>query len=353
MSLQIIDPTQYPGWDELLLTSPNYSFFHSSSWAKVLKETYGYSPYYFSFIDSGKLLGLIPIMEVQNIFGRKKGISLPFTDYCEPIIEGNISFPDIFNQITNFAKNHNWKSIELRGRSNFFNSLYALRLTPYVINSPSYYLHILDLTKGEKELFKSLRDSTRRNIKKAQAHGVMVEFSKSKEAMNTFSRLNAMTRKRHGLPPQPSKFFKNFYEEIINKGKGIIALASYQGKTVASNIFCFLGKRAIYKYGASDISFQNLRANNLLMWESIRWFIDKKYESLSLGRTEMENVGLRQFKNGWGGKEDLLWYYCYDLKKRKFISSNHNISNWQKWVFSKLPIPILNFLGSSFYRYAA
>lgn len=355
MSLQIIDPTEYFNWDDLLLKSSGYSFFHSSSWAKVLKETYGFSSFYFSVIDGGKLLGLIPIMEVKNILFGKKGVSLPFTDFCEPIIDGDLFFSDFFNEIVDFSKNKGWSSIEFRWNSSLLtqvNPSSKFHGNSSMLQAPCYYHHKLDLTRGEKELYKNLRDSTRRNIKRAQTQGVTIELSTSKEAMGAFCRLNTITRKRHGLPPQPAKFFKNFYDEIIKKGEGVIALASYQGKTIASNIFCFLGKRVIYKYGASDISFQNLRANNLLMWESIKWFIENKYESLSLGRTEMDNVGLRQFKNGWAGKEDFLCYYCYDLKRQKFISSNHNISGWQRWIFSKLPIPVLKFLGSFFYRYA-
>jgi hypothetical protein len=48
--MEIIDPTNFPNWDELLLSTPGYSFFHSSAWARVLKDSYGYTPWYFASI---------------------------------------------------------------------------------------------------------------------------------------------------------------------------------------------------------------------------------------------------------------------------------------------------------------
>ena len=113
MPLQIIDPTQYPNWDELLLSTPCGSFFHTSSWAKVLKEAYGYTPKYFTEFDGGQISTLIPIMEVRSFFTGRRGVTLPFTDYCEPIIDGGIQFEDLLDFIIEYGKKYGWKSLRL------------------------------------------------------------------------------------------------------------------------------------------------------------------------------------------------------------------------------------------------
>jgi hypothetical protein len=66
MTLQIINPITYPGWDDLLLSTPDCSFFHSSAWARVLAESYSYTPKYFTMMDDGRLVALIPVMEVNS-----------------------------------------------------------------------------------------------------------------------------------------------------------------------------------------------------------------------------------------------------------------------------------------------
>ena len=100
MDLQIIDPTEYVGWDELLLSVPAANIFHTASWANVLKESYDYRPLYFTRIKNSKISVLIPIMEINSGLTGKRGVSLPFTDYCEPIIDDQKENPQIFSAIS-------------------------------------------------------------------------------------------------------------------------------------------------------------------------------------------------------------------------------------------------------------
>jgi len=102
--LQIIDPTQYPNWDELLISSSGSNFFHTSSWAKVLKETYRFMPKYFTEFDGDQISTLVPIMEVSSFLTGRRGVSLPFTDYCEPIVDGGIQFKDLLDLIIEYGK---------------------------------------------------------------------------------------------------------------------------------------------------------------------------------------------------------------------------------------------------------
>jgi hypothetical protein len=46
-----------------------------------------------------------------------------------------------------------------------------------------------------------------------------------------------------------------------------------------------------------------LRANNLVMWEAIRWFSRNQFRSLHFGRTDQVQEGLMQFKRGWGAED--------------------------------------------------
>ncbi len=46
IDIEVINPIAYKDWDQLLLSTEQYSFFHSSAWAKVLYDSYNYSPQY-------------------------------------------------------------------------------------------------------------------------------------------------------------------------------------------------------------------------------------------------------------------------------------------------------------------
>jgi lipid II:glycine glycyltransferase (peptidoglycan interpeptide bridge formation enzyme) len=160
-----------------------------------------------------------------------------------------------------------------------------------------------------------------------------------------------MTRKHHGLPPQPYHFFKKIYDHIISKNLGFVVLASHENRNIACAVFFHFGDKAIYKYGASDRNYQHLRANNLVMWEAIKWYCQNGYKSLSFGRTESENRGLKQFKTGWGTRENVINYYKYDFKKDTFTTDHLTVTKLQQSFFRKMPIPLLNIFGSLLYRH--
>ena len=342
MSLQIVDPNQYPNWDELLISTPGSSFFHTSSWAKVLKEAYGYTPKYFTEFDGGRISTLLPIMEVKSFLTGKRGVSLPFTDYCEPIVSDGINFQEILNFVLAEGKERNWKYLELRSFKD---------LSPFAFPSLTYLGHTLNLSDKEDQIFSSFRDSTKRNIKKANKEGVKVKIFHSLDSVKEFYRLNSITRKEHGLPPQPVHFFRRIYDHIISKKFGFVILASYQKRNIAGGVYFHFGENAVYKYGASDKNYQHLRANNLIMSEAIKWYSQNGYKSLCFGRTEPENLGLIQFKSGWGTTEQRINYYRYNFKKEAFVSGSSKVTGFHTRIFNKIPIPILNWIGSILYRH--
>jgi len=132
---------------------------------------------------------------------------------------------------------------------------------------------------------------------------------------------------------------------------GFIVLASFLGVPIAANVYFCFGDQLLYKYGASDRAFQHLRANNLVMWEAIKWGCDRGYSELCFGRTEPDNEGLRKFKAGWGARERVINYYRFDLRMGAFIKTPAIINPLYRKIFSKLPIPALNMLGSVLYRH--
>ena len=341
MNLQIINPIEYPNWDDLLLTSGDHSFFHTSAWARVLVESYNYKPLYFSEISEGRLSLLFPFMEVNSIITGKRGVSIPFTDYCDVIVNDPDKFRGAWEQIVAYGRDAEWKHIDLRGGGEYL---------PEAIPSLSHYTHDLRLNGDEKEIFNNFKENTRRNIKKALKESVEVRLENSFESVKEFFRLNIITRKRHGLPPQPFRLFKNIYDHIILKKNGFISLAHYKKKIIAGAIFFHFNKNAIYKYGASKMDYSRLRPNNLVMWEAIKWYLKNSFTSFSFGITEQSNKGLLQFKRTWRAEEGIVNYYKYNILKDDFEKDEFRAKTSYSF-FRKMPSPMLNLTGALIYRH--
>jgi CelD/BcsL family acetyltransferase involved in cellulose biosynthesis len=341
--LEVVDPTRSPGWDELLGSHPDTNIFHTAAWARVLSGTYGYLPTYFTAREEGRLIALLPFMEIRSWLTGTRGVSLPFTDECTPILPDGMPFDEAAREVISRAEFRQWKTIEFRGRARGMGNLPA---------SAEYLTHELDLTPGEEVVFSRFRPNVQRNIRKAEREGISVAPDSTPAGVREFYRLNCMTRREHGLPPQPARFFENLRSDVMEKGFGTLFLARHKGNAVAGAVFlCFAGK-AIYKYGASDRRYQVLRPNNLVFREGIRDLCGKGVRTLSFGRTDLHHEGLRQFKLSWGAVERTLEYARYDVTSRVYLSTKKHRATtpWESTV-SKLPLPVLRLIGRMAYRH--
>ncbi len=338
----IIDPQSMTEYDKLVLNCPDYTFFHSSAWAKVLSESYGYHPVYVAVINKGTFEFLLPLMEINSHFTGKRAVALPFSDFCGPLMTGSGWHESLLPFLKEQGKISDWDYIEIRGGENIFNDFNP---------SVSYLTHEIDLSENMAGQQSGFRSSTRRNINKAVSNGLKIELLNSENAVGIFYRLNCQTRKKHGLPPQPFSFFKSIHTHIISKNGGMIALASHRSEYVAGALFLHFGEKALYKYGASDPNHADLRANYLIFSEVIKWYGEQGYKSLHFGRTSSDNEGLRQFKTGWGVKEMLTRYYKYDLQRETFITDRQKENGFYNKIFRNIPVPVSVFIGSKLYKH--
>ena len=340
LEMRILDPVHDPDWDHVVALHRDAGCFHTSAWAKVLHQTYNHQPFYLQFSRGRRLAALIPLMEVRSLFTGRRGVCLPFSDACEPLIFDPEALDLVRDRLIRFAQERRWKHLEIRG-GKFF------QLAPS--SATKFYGHTLDLRSGAEELSTRFTSPVRRAIRKAERSDVSAVVVRNRAAIDAFYRLHVQTRRRHGLPPQSTSFFLNIYEHIIRPGLGFVVLAQRGSRSLAAAIFFCFGKNALYKYGASDKRFQELRANNLVMWQGIQFLARNGAGKLHFGRTACENDGLRRFKLSWGTEEETIGYFRVDPSGRKCLVPAHHDSGFHKRIFGSLPLVFNRLAGSLIY----
>lgn len=336
----VLDPLNCADWDERVNRWPTASVFHSSAWLAVLADSYGFKPFaVVAPAEAGGRAALLPMMECASpLFGRR-GVSLPFTDAVPALADTAGAVPALFERALELARARRWRSLELRGGAGFDNA------PPSV----TFLGHWLDLNRGADGLWSCLDDSVRRALRKAVRAGVEVCCETSWESVEHFYGLHCQTRRMHGLPPQPLSFFRNIHRHLIARGAGCVFSARHQGQLLAAAVFLHRGRHAVYKFGASDKSRQDLRANNAVMWEAIKRYAAEGFESLDFGRTSCQQAGLRRFKLGWGTRETAIAYWKFDLRRRAFAAGKDRSTGWHTALFRRLPLPVLRWLGARLY----
>jgi CelD/BcsL family acetyltransferase involved in cellulose biosynthesis len=333
---QLADPFSSE-WNSKLAEHPGATIFHTTEWARVLQESYGYTPYYYRWQEAGgsKLLCL---SEVNSWLTGHRASSLPFADEAPALgVQNSEELQRILHSIFELAREQGWKRIEIRGIPKDWSGN----------TSGSYITHELNLSASAEVLFENCGGSTRRAIRKAEREGVKVEVRTDLDATEIYYKLHCLTRRKHGVPPQPRHFFQSIHQQIISRGLGFIVLASLNGEVLAGSVFFTFQGKALYKFGASNPQMDSYRPSNLVMWRGIQHLVEKGMSILSFGRTDLDHDGLRRYKIGWGTCEKRLFYIKYNLARGTFLSEK--ASPRSNYLFQVLPRPVLKRIGAFVY----
>ena len=251
MPIVEINPETDPRWDECALAHPNATIYHLSAWSKVLRTTFGYKPFCLAITsesNSTRLEGIFPLAIVNRWFKGKRLVSLPLTAYCNPLVA-----PEQLDELIGYAERHvpNAKRVHLHLRQTG-----ALNLPG--VTSP-FVTHVLRLDE-EAALFKRFHDSSvRQRIKRAQRLGLKVRWGNSEDDLRAFYRLQRATRKRHGLPPHPFRFYDEMRRILMPLQLMDIPVVEREGEVVAAAILLNFNKTYHLEYNAADVRFPQIR----------------------------------------------------------------------------------------------
>ncbi|MGH9543536.1 MAG: GNAT family N-acetyltransferase [Terriglobales bacterium] len=337
-----LNPLRDPRWRDLLTRHPDASVFHTPEWLETLHRTYGYKPVAYTTAPAGAPLGDgLVCCHVRSWITGHRLVSVPFSDHCQPLLGS----PAAWDAILTAAVGDKGQFLEVRP------------LRPGVAAPPRgvwdpvrcYVHHTVDLSPPPEALLRSFDEScVRRRVRRAQRAQLDIRAGRSPELIQAFFALHAATRRRHGLPPQPLRWFANL---AACCGKQLCYyVAFYQGRPIAAIVTLLFRQTLTYKYGASDAAFHQLGAMPFLLWQAIQEGKRQGATCLDLGRSEADNPGLLRFKDNWNGRRQQLIYYRFPEKGESMWASA-----WAKGATSillkTLPVFLLAAIGDLAYRH--
>jgi len=329
----------HPAWGEFVASQRDATLFHHPAWAGLLAECYGFRAHAVTISRHGALDGGAPVIEVGRPLGRRRWVSLPFTDHCAPL--GAEASADLVGALTEAGRGRALDGIEVRA---------PLPQGDAVQWTSAHVRHELDLTPGAERVFAGFNKNHRRNARIAERAGVRIVRGSSADDLEVFYRLHLRTRRRLGVPIQPRRFFRLLRERVLTPGLGFI-LTAYSGETpVASAVFGSHNGTLIYKYSARDERYAKLDANYLLLWSAIRWGCESGHRTFDLGRSDLDQPLLRGFKDGWGAREDPLSYAW--IARAPMKTRGRRLDGALGMVIRNSSPLLCRAVGELFYKYA-
>jgi CelD/BcsL family acetyltransferase involved in cellulose biosynthesis len=282
-------------------------------------------------------------MEVRRPGGRRRWVSLPFSDECAPLCPED-STARFLEQVDARRRAEGVADLEVRTWVDP-----AVAPSQQVAVTHELDLHVPFTTSG---LPARARASVRHDVAAAHRRGLRVTAARTVEdVVDTYYRLHLRTRRRHGVPAQPRNYFRSLWENVLEPGDGLVLIARAGDTPVAGAVLLVGGSVATYKYSASDPNAWSLHPNHAVLSAAITWARERGCATFDFGRTDADNPGLRKFKESWGAQTRPLYYTSFG--GRVGYRAGGPAHSLLASVIRRSPPAVCRGLGRLLYRYAA
>jgi len=340
MTIALLDIND-KNWGAFVAARPEAVIFHYPGWAGFIATCYGYRSCVVAVQNElGQILAGIPLLQVPGLLVGRRWISLPFSDYYRPLAIDQATLEILTDHLIGLQKSRQLPSIEIKWPLPHREEIHTVK---------NFVLHTLPLTEEPAGLFGKFKKGHRYDIKKALNGELVIERVNSKYDFEKFYHLHLKTRQRLGVPIQPHKFFDLLWANFLDTGMGFVLLAMLKSEPVAGAVFLMYKDTITYKYSASNSKYWGLYPNNLLLWEAIKTGCELGYKYFDLGNSDIANIGLRKFKNGYGAaEEDLVYSFIGAIPYNGRPGAAQKLLNR---VISQSPSVVCQMTGELLYRY--
>lgn len=192
----------------------------------------------------------------------------------------------------------------------------------------------IDLTPPEENILKSFSSKTRYNIRLAQKRGVEIVEDNSDKAFEKYLKLTFETARRQGFYAHTEKYHRLMWKHLKPAGTAHLLTAIYKGEVITTWIVFVWKDFLYYPYGASSDKHREVMANNLMMWEAIRFGRNLKLKTFDLWGRE-EGKGFTKFKEGYNPKV-VEFIGTWDLVINKPLYYLYRIAEEVRWFILRL-----------------
>ena len=204
------------------------------------------------------------------------------------------------------------------------------------------YTFWLDLKKDEEELMAGMKSKTRYNVRLAEKRGVRVVEDSSKKGFEDYWKLMEATTKRQEFYAHDKNYHEKMWEKMSSSGQAHLFKAVFKGEVLTAWILLKLNRTLYYPYGASSREHRELMANNLMMWEVIKFGKKEGCDLFdmwgSLGPDPDKNdpwYGFHRFKEGYGA-ELVEFVGSWDLVINPALYWIYRSGNKMRWMVLRL-----------------
>lgn len=320
-------------WDRFVLSSESGTFFHLSSWQRIVERVLGHRSMALMASQHDRITGIFPVSVLRSrIFGDCL-VSSPLAVYGGICAADEASYFALLRAAGDLARSLNVNYLELRNASE-----------PYRTDLPGRDLYVTftqDLSPGPEKLLRALPRDTRYMIRKSMKAGLDWTDDLSVEE---FYEIYAHSVHRLGTPVFSKHLFFALKEEFQ---KNCRVFGVRKGKKAIAGVLCFFYKDQVLPYYGGALSEFNKDApNSFMYWNLIVQSCREGFRLFDFGRSK-RGTGSFQFKSSWSMEmRDLP--YRYQFIRAKAVPQMSAIDHKFQlpvYIWKRLPFSWTKLLG--------
>lgn len=193
---------------------------------------------------------------------------------------------------------------------------------------------IIDIAKSPEDVFQSIKQDRRWEIRKGYKSGILVEEVSTSEQLAIFYSFIKTVYNRIQMPAPKFSLIISTFNNLVLKGMGKFYLIKHNEIYIASHSILLYEDTVTCWYGGLDREYRKLFPYEILIWESIKWGSENNYKYFDFQGAGKPNkdYGVRDFKLRFGGNLVSLGRYEKIHNKLFFLISKIGLALYKKFV---------------------
>lgn len=333
VTIKRLDAQAINAWDDYVLRTPSATFFHRAGWKTVLEQAFGHRTYFLYAQDDTSIVGILPLAQLKSaLFGNTLS-SLPFCVYGGVVADTELAAQALRDEACRLAQELKVGALELRNNMPSGSNWPVKQL---------YFTFRKAIDPDAEVNLKAIPNRQRAMVRKGVDEGLQSEWDDGTERLY---RVYAESVRNLGTPVFSVKYMRILRQ--VFAGDCSVLMITHAGRDVAGVLSFYFRDEVIPYYGGSTTVARSLKGvNHVMYWELMRHSALQGYRLFDFGRSK-EGTGPFSFKKNFGFNPQPLPYEYYLVKSASVPDVNPLNPKYRLMinVWSKLPLPVANFLG--------
>jgi FemAB-related protein (PEP-CTERM system-associated) len=330
------DPAGHAAWVRYVDQQPAATVFHHPDWSDVVSRTFGHRPLHLLARRAGRVVGVLPLMEVDSWLGGRLHISVPYGTYGGVLADDDAAVAALAAEAARGAEQRGARVLEFRS---------AARRVADFEPVDGYLSFARDLPERPEDVPGTLPKRARAAARHARDRdGVYVRHDPA--LIRTVWDLYCRSMRRIGSVNYPLKFFN----ELVARfgARAWVSVAFIGPRPIAGTLSLAFGHTLMPYILGADERIHCDGAANWLYWSVMEEAVRCGLRRFDYGRSRADNAGAVGFKKNQGFEPEALGYQRYVPPGRRppdLKPSNPHFALARR-LWRRMPLPLTRLAGA-------